>query len=155
MHEAFRQYVESLHCSFERLVSMEPTSIGNLRLPIPSACIYLFSENDRHLYAGRTRNLRNRLRQHSIPAARQNQAVFAFRLARELTGKLVASYTSEGSRAALLMLPEFSAAFIAAKQRICKMDLRYVEETDPLRQALLEIYVSIVLKTPYNDFNTH
>jgi hypothetical protein len=35
------------------------------------------------------------------------------------------------------------------------MDVRYVEETDPLRQALLEIYVSIILKTPYNDFDTH
>jgi hypothetical protein len=35
------------------------------------------------------------------------------------------------------------------------MDVRYVEETDALRQALLEIYVSIVLKTPYNDFDTH
>jgi hypothetical protein len=33
--------------------------------------------------------------------------------------------------------------------------MRYVEETDPLRQALLEIYVSIVLATPYNDVNTH
>ena len=35
------------------------------------------------------------------------------------------------------------------------MQVLYVEETDPLRQALLEIYVSIVLATPYNDFNTH
>ena len=35
------------------------------------------------------------------------------------------------------------------------MELRYVEETDPLRQALLEIYASIVHATPYNDFNTH
>jgi len=52
-------------------------------------------------------------------------------------------------------LPEFAAAFTAAKQRIRKMNLRYVEETDPLRQALLEIYVSAVLQTPYNDFNTH
>jgi len=155
LHEAFRLYVESLHGSFERLVSMEPMSIENLRLPIPSACIYLFSENGRHLYAGRTRHLRNRLRQHSIPAAQQNQAVFAFRLAREITGKLVASYTAEGSRAALVELPEFAAAFTAAKQRIRKMNLRYVEETDPLRQALLEIYVSVVLQTPYNDFNTH
>jgi predicted GIY-YIG superfamily endonuclease len=155
VHEAFRQYVESLHGSFERLISMEPTSIENLRLPIPSACIYLFSENGRHLYTGRTRHLRNRLRQHSIPAAQHNQAVFAFRLAREITGNLVASYTPDGSRAALLVLPEFAAAFVAAKQRIRKMNLRYVEEADPLRQALLEIYVSIVLKTPYNDFNTH
>ena len=35
------------------------------------------------------------------------------------------------------------------------MQVRYVEETDPLRQALLEIYASIVLQTRYNDFNTH
>jgi hypothetical protein len=32
------------------------------------------------------------------------------------------------------------------------MDVRYVEETDPQRQALLEIYVAVVLETPYNDF---
>jgi hypothetical protein len=31
----------------------------------------------------------------------------------------------------------------------------YGEEADALRQALLEIYVSIILKTPYNDFDTH
>jgi hypothetical protein len=35
------------------------------------------------------------------------------------------------------------------------MDLRFVEEHDPLKQALLEIYVSIVLGTAYNHFNTH
>ncbi len=35
------------------------------------------------------------------------------------------------------------------------MDLRFIEEQDQLRQALLEIYVSAVLKTPYNDFETH
>ena len=35
------------------------------------------------------------------------------------------------------------------------MELRYVEEADPLRQTLLEIYVAVALKTPYNDFDTH
>jgi len=30
-----------------------------------------------------------------------------------------------------------------------------VEETDPTRQALLEIYAATVLKTPFNDFDTH
>jgi hypothetical protein len=36
-----------------------------------------------------------------------------------------------------------------------KRDLRFVEEHDPLKQALLEIYVSIVSGTPYDDFDTH
>ena len=35
------------------------------------------------------------------------------------------------------------------------MELRFVEESEPLRQTLLEIYVAVVLKTPYNDFDTH
>jgi hypothetical protein len=35
------------------------------------------------------------------------------------------------------------------------MDIRFVEENDPLRQALLEIYAAVALCTPYNDFETH
>ena len=155
MHDAFRAYVESLHPSFERLVSMPPTRIEDLRPPLPLCCIYLFSEGEHHLYVGRTRHLRNRLRQHSIPASQHNQAVFAFRLAREMTGKTVPSYATTGSRADLVLSPEFALAFTSAKERVRKMDVRYVEEADPLRQALLEIYVSVVLRTPYNDFNTH
>lgn len=156
MHEAFLRYAESLHPSFERLMEMHPVTIPSLPGGEPSSCVYLFSENSHHLYVGRTRNLRNRLRQHSSPAAQHNQAVFAFRLAREATGRLEAAYTGKGRRAELAKNdPEFSAAFKAAKDRVRKMDVRYVEETDPMRQALLEIYVSIVLQTPYNDFRTH
>jgi hypothetical protein len=46
-------------------------------------------------------------------------------------------------------------AYEAAKKRIKKMDVRWIQEPDPTRQALLEIYVSVVLKTPFNDFDTH
>lgn len=155
MHQAFRDYVEALHPSFQRLIEMAPVTIKTLPKDAPFQCIYLFSEGSQHLYAGRTKNLRQRMRQHSIPAAQHNQAVFAFRLARELTGHLEAAYSVEGSRKSLCELPDFAIAFTNAKERVRSMDLRFVEVTDPLRQALLEIYVSIVLKTPYNDFNTH
>ena len=50
---------------------------------------------------------------------------------------------------------DFKKAFEDAKERIRKMDFRYVEETDPTRQALLEIYCAVVLGTPYNSFKTH
>lgn len=83
-------------------------------------------------------------------------AAFAFRLAREATGSLVATYKKgEGSRSHLMEDEAFVGAFVAAKERIRAMDLRYVDEADPVRQALLEIYVSVVLATPYNDFDTH
>ncbi len=134
---------------------MEPVAIPEVPMDAPSECIYLFSEGDHHLYVGRTRRLRQRLRQHSTPGAQHNQAVFAFRLAREDTGNLQATYTTDGSRVALAADDDFSAAFHAAKKRVRGMDVRYVEETDPLRQALLEIYVAVVLETPYNVFSTH
>ena len=83
-------------------------------------------------------------------------AAFAFRLAREATGKLKASYRSnDESRVGLMRDPVFAEAFKSAKVRIRGMDFRYVDECDQTRQALLEIYCAVALDTPYNDFNTH
>jgi hypothetical protein len=147
--------MEQLHPLFDRLLNQAPIHILNLPIGLPKQCVYLFSEGDRHLYVGRSNNFRNRLRQHSIDAAQHNQAVFAFKLARESTGKTEVSYKSEGSRSSLSFDPSFAKAFLSAKQRVRAMDLRFVEETDQLRQALLEIYAAVVLKTPYNDFGTH
>lgn len=155
MHESFASYVEMLHSSFEKLIGMTPVKIEDLRKPLPDKCVYLFSENGTALYTGRTNHFRQRMRQHSIDAAQHNQAVFAFKLARTETGKTVASYSQTGSRTALLADPHFAEAFLRAKARIRNMELRYVEEKDPLRQALLEIYVAVVSQTPHNDFETH
>ena len=82
-------------------------------------------------------------------------AAFAFRLAREQTGYTVASYTTKGSREALMRKPRFRQAFLDAKKRIRQMDLTYVASADPLRQALLEIYAAVALGARYNDFDTY
>lgn len=157
MHASFVQYVESLHPLFERLIEMRPVTIATVPKNAPRQCIYLFSEAGRPLYVGRTRrqSLSKRLRQHSADSAQHNQAVFAFKLAREMTGHLHPGYTAKDSRAALAVDPEFARAFAQAKNRIRQMELRFVEEAEPLRQTLLEIYVAVVLRTPYNDFDTH
>jgi predicted GIY-YIG superfamily endonuclease len=155
MDPAFEQFVEMLHPSFERLMQMAPLKMSALPSRLPEKCIYLLSEGQNHLYVGRTRKLRNRLRQHSIAGAQHNQAVFAFKLARVATGQLAATYSAEGSRKALCVEPGFADAFTQAKARVRNMDLRFVEEDNPTRQALLEIYVSVVLRTKYNDFDTH
>jgi hypothetical protein len=95
------------------------------------------------------------MQRHGSAGATHKQAAFAFRLAREATGNLKASYKKEGSRAHLMESPEFKIAFELAKARIRAMELRYVEEADPLRQAVLEMYIAVVLATPYNDFDNH
>lgn len=155
MDASFRELVDGLHPKFERLLAMPPVSYGQLPRLVPARGIYLFSEEDRHLYVGRTNGIRKRLQNHCRPSGTHFSATFAFRIARMETGRTKATYTQSGSRNALLLEPEFAAAFVAAKQRVAAMDIRFVEETDAVNQALLEIYAATVLRTPYNDFENH
>ena len=155
LHPAFTHVVESLQPSFERLIAQQPRKPTKIPAGLPNAGIYLFTEGDRHLYVGRSNNLRRRMQRHGSVGATHKQAAVAFRLARESTGFLKATYKTEGSRDQLIQDPTFASAFTSAKARIREMDLRFVEETDPLRQAVLEMYVAVALGTPYNDFDNH
>ena len=121
--------------------------------------IYLFSENGKPVYVGRSRNIRNRYNGHinSSPYS----ASFAFLLAREKTGMNEASYISgpktsgPKTRNELMEDCKFKKAFDEARQQIREMDFRYVEESDSIRQTLLEIYCAVKLDTEYNKFETH
>lgn len=155
MNEKFKEFIESLDPSYQRLMKMEPFTVPSLPIEIPRAGIYLFSEGDRHLYVGRSNRIRQRLQEQCRPSANHNTAPFAFRLARKATGKLQASYVEKESRNHLETQPEFKKEFIKAKERVRKMSVRFVGEADPLRQALLEMYVSVCLETPHNDFDNH
>jgi hypothetical protein len=155
MNRRFADVVQSLEPRLKELLAMEPCTAGSLPTVIPESGIYLFSEHRQHLYVGRSDGIRGRIGRHCRPGATHRMASFAFRLAREATGRLQATYRPEGSRAALITEPVFRAAFDSAKHRIRQMQVRFVEESDPLRQMLLEAYVAVALETPYNDFANH
>jgi predicted GIY-YIG superfamily endonuclease len=155
MHPDFRQFVENLAPKVEALLEMTPVRYGGLPRDMPKRGIYLFSDGASHLYVGRTNRMRQRLAGHCLPSSTHFSATFAFRLARQETGMLKASYAVAGSRADLVKEPVFAASFARAKARLAQLDLRFVEETEPVRQALLEIYAAVLLKTPYNDFDNH
>jgi hypothetical protein len=155
MHQDFKRHVESVHPAFEMLMQSVPFAFGSMPNDLPMAGIYVFSENDRHLYVGRTNNLRARLQQHCRPSSSHNSAAFAFRLAREACGVQKATYKTEGSRAQLTQTPAFAEAFTAAKARMRAMSVRVVEESEPVRQALLEMYVAMALDTLHNGFDNH
>jgi hypothetical protein len=156
MDAVFKAHVEALWPKLDYLLAMSPVKPTALPQKMPLAGVYLLSENGRHLYVGRSNGIRRRIGRHCRPGATHRVAAFAFRIAREATGNLVATYKKgDGSRTGLMENDAFVNAFTAAKARIRSMDLRFVEESNPVRQALLEIYVSVVLATPYNDFDTH
>ena len=152
MHERFRTMVEALHPSYHKLLAMPAVRATEVQLQTPCGGVYLFSEGDVHLYAGRTkRSLGRRIRDHFGPAL---DSPLAWLLTRESTGKK-ATYKRNGSRKALLEDPAFRAEYDQAKQRIRAMSVRWVVEADPTTQALLEIYVAIATGARYNDFDTH
>ncbi|MEW4402075.1 GIY-YIG nuclease family protein [Agrobacterium tumefaciens] len=156
MHETFRAFTENLHPKFETLVAQGPITDAILRPEFRGSGIYMFSENGNSLYVGRTRDVRKRYGQHTRQSSGHDGAPFAFKLARETTGFLKSDYRpGETSRAGLLLKPEFASAFAQAIERIRRMEFRFVGEADPTRQCLLEVYVSVVCGSPYNDFDTH
>src|SRR5262249_6544939 len=103
MDEQFRAHVEALVPKLASLRDMPPVTVATLPRSMPARGIYLFSEGDQHLYVGRTNTLRKRLQNHCRPGSTHFQATFAFRLAREATGNLRATYKAAGSRDALLL----------------------------------------------------
>jgi predicted GIY-YIG superfamily endonuclease len=156
MNEAFRLHVEALHPAYERLIAAKPFKFADLgKQVLPLKGIYLFSEGDKHLYVGRTNKLKQRLGQHCGDNTPHNQASFAFLLALEICGTGKATYKAVSSRKVQVAAEPLKSTFAAQKARLQQMAIRTVEEADPNRQALLEMYVSIALGTPYNDFDTH
>lgn len=154
MNRKFRRHVECLEAACQKLIRMPPVIVSRLpsKSEMPENAVYLFSEGPQHLYVGRTNRLRSRLQQHCRTSATHYSATFAFLLACEATGKK----SGPGcSRSELEKEPKFKQAFLDAKKRVRQMDLRFVEEEHPIRQALLEIYVAVALATPYNSFETH
>lgn len=155
MSLAFDTLIGDVKLKHELLVSAEKYSIGSLppERAMPKSGIYLFSENGESLYVGRTNTIRKRLQNHVTNS--HNKATFAFLLARHDTGNLEASYKPEGSRAHLLEQPEFRAAFDRARDRIRGMDIQFVEEVDPIKQTILEVYAAFETQAKYNDFDNH
>lgn len=150
MNEKFKKRVDGLEAAFRAMMQTDPAERSTLPT---SGGVYLFSEGSKHLYVGRAKNLRRRIANHSIASSKD--APFAFRLAREATGRLKATYTPSGSRRELLLEPQFAEAFSLAKRRVSNLHVRFAVEEEPVTQALLEIYVAIALETPYNDFDVH
>jgi len=120
---------------------------------MPRKGIYVFYEDNKPIYVGRSRNLKSRILNHSRPSSSHFSASFAFLLARQKTDCLRTK--DNRSRGQLEKDPKFAVVFKEQKERIARMKIKAVEIEDPNTQAIFEIYCSEKLCTPYNDFDTH
>ena len=106
------------------------------------------------MYIGQTRDIRKRIANHCRPSGRENSATFAFLIARRDHGAAVPDAPTS-TRRAILNDSKFSARFAAAKKRVADMKVRFVLCDDPEVRTVFEVFASMHLQTPYNDFETH
>ena len=132
-----------------------PAQRRSLRSALPGCQgVYVLYEHDTPLYVGRSDRLADRLLEHGRPANGPESATFAFNLAyRQWQPEMDLTKVSREERQAFKLAPE--ALFADAKRRVRKMCVRAVEITDPVEQAVFEVYAHVELRTPYNSFRNH
>jgi hypothetical protein len=152
---AFAEHAENLHPQLGALLACPPFKYAMKPRRLPGSVVYLFSEGDDPFYVGRSRKFSQRLGNHCRPGSQANQSSFAYKLACQDIGFTPVPYKKGNSAIDCLKRePGLSEAFEASKRRLAGMHIRYVEEKDDVRQALLEIYAAVALNTPHNTWKT-
>jgi hypothetical protein len=152
MGREFDQMIAEMPLLLRKLLQAEFRSRDNLR-GIPQRGVYVLYEEGKPIYVGRSNRLRNRLLEHSRQGSTHNSAPFAFNLAKEQAARR--GVDTSQARNQLEKDPVFKDLFIRAKKRVSQMRIRTVQIDDPVSQTLFEVYAALVLKTPYNAFDTH
>ncbi|MCY3691666.1 MAG: GIY-YIG nuclease family protein [Chloroflexota bacterium] len=129
---------------------------------VPERGIYVFYHGDRPFYVGRTDRMRQRLQEHGRPSSGHNSATLAFAMAFRIAKSQGMDSIDASSRGALQDDPEFEKWFDTTKEIVSKMGIRVVEVTDPIEQAVFEVYAALELGTirgrgqvGFNDFENH
>jgi predicted GIY-YIG superfamily endonuclease len=116
--------------------------------------IYLFSEGPAPMYVGQTRNLKQRLRQHTSASSRENQASFAFRIAEEAAKD--EGLELKGTRKQRADDARFKELFREARERVAEMNVQLLKLEDPVERTMFEVFVAQALDLArFNDFETH
>jgi hypothetical protein len=149
----FHKMVDELPELLDRLSSAPARTVAQHEGIPETPGIYLFSEGVTPTYVSQTRNLRERLRQETSPASRENQASLAWRIA--LAAAKDARDPISGS-AAHIGADDQAEMFRSAKQRVAAMSVRFIELADPVTRAVFEVYAAQALGTDeFNPGETH
>ena len=152
MNKKFKEMVDKMPLQLQQLLEGTPVSIESIGVTdVPNKGVYIFCENDKPIYVGRSNRMKERLKEHSQISADHYSATLAFRIAKQdfpaQQRKLTNKQLREDS--------DFEKKFNAAKKRIANAEIRFVEIEDQVEQSVFEIYAAFVLETELNDFGTH
>lgn len=153
MSAEFNQLVAKMPELLKRLESQSFLTRDNLAR-ISKQGIYVFYENNKAIYVGRSNRLKERIQEHGRPSSDHYSATLAFNMAKK---EMNANENKRGltTRNELEKAPGFEKAFFLARKQVAKMQVKVIGIEDQIAQALFEIYAALTLNTKYNDFSTH
>jgi hypothetical protein len=150
----FDAMVETLPDLLTRLTAADGKPVADHAGIPEKPGVYFFSEGVNPVYVGQSRNLRQRLRQHTAPSARENQAALAWQIA--LKAAREDGHPVAGTRKDLEADESFAEHFREAKKRVRQMDSRFIEIDDPVTRTVFEVYAARALDTgEFNSWETH
>jgi hypothetical protein len=152
MNAKFQKSIEKFPRYMTKLTKLSPVQPSGLK-NIPKRGIYVFYEDNKPIYVGRSRNLTQRFRQHRQQSSDQHSATFAFMIARQDAEKKGVNVNK--TREELQKDRDFLPFFINAKKRVSEMQVKVIRIDNPVKQTLFEVYAALELKTPYNNWDTH
>ena len=146
---------------------------GRNRPEIPQKGIYVFYENERPAYVGRSnrRRLQKRIGEHSLPKGPRGTSSWAFKRAKEAAGSNPAFAeifkSTTGKDRQLEADPDFATMFASERKKIGQMRVRVVGIPDgptmvagrngleaARKQYFFEAYVAAARDIPF-EWNTH
>lgn len=151
-NEKFDRIVAKMPILLRLLESQSPIGIDNIRITqVPQKGVYIFFEGNKPIYVGRSNRLKERLKEHSQRSSDRYSATLAFRIAKQNTSALRTKERKQ-TNAQLMENRDFVEEFEAAKDRIARARIRFIEIEDQIEQAMFEIYASLTLDTELNVF---
>jgi len=155
MNERFKKLADRMPLLLQSLLEQPLIARDDIGvIQVPEKGVYVFFENNKPIYVGRSNRLKKRIKEHSQISSDQYSATLAFRIAKQNTLILQKKWGKQTNEQ-LMKNSVFREKFEAAKDRIARTRIRFIEVKDQVEQAMFEIYAALVLDTELNDFSTH
>lgn len=150
MHQKFSEHLENVVALYAELTEQEAKAFPGGAPAKPG--IYLFLHEEKPERVGRSKNLRNRLRNHLRPD--HNSGAYAFKRARHRFGTK-ATYKKGAGRKELQGDPLFYALFLEEIERLKTLTIKWIVVENDVDQYLLELYAAMELDLLLDEFGTH
>ncbi len=152
----FNKHVDNANYLLQSLIKSERYIVSKCpKFEQKTPAIYVFYKDGEAVYVGRTRNLYQRLKDHT----RKNRfsASFALKNTRIMHKKTKAyGNTSDPNKMTSKDIVEtYAETFQNEVEKIKLMEFCFIKVKDPLDQYILELLATLHFKLPTDGFDTH